>query len=168
MPGSPFPAPMSDSPATASTVRLAALDILARREHSARELQEKLQTRFPQLSAQDLIAPVLARLQEEGLQSDRRFAEAWVHYRGSRGMGPVKIAQELRGKGIERSLLREVLYADIDWEERCLEVLQRKFKIGADSTPAERARWQRFLAQRGFESEQVRAALRKVAQIHDD
>jgi len=155
---------MSESSATATAVRLAALDLLARREHSARELQEKLVKRFPELSLDSMILPVLTQLQTDGLQSDARFAEAFVHYRSSRGMGPAKISQELRLKGIERTLLREVLYGAIDWEERCLDVLQRKFRIGPGAPPDERARWMRFLAQRGFESEQVRAALRRAQQ----
>jgi regulatory protein len=156
---------MSNPTASVTSVRLAAMDLLARREHSARELHEKLSKRFADPALNDHIAPVVAQLRADGLQSDQRFTEAWVNYRGSRGMGPAKIAHELRGKGIERPLLRDVLYATIDWEERCFEVLQRKFRIGPDATPAERGKWMRFLAQRGFESEQVRAALRRAGQI---
>jgi regulatory protein len=158
---------MTDSTAIATSVRLAALDILARREHSAHELREKLQARFPELRFDTLIQPVLERLREEGLQSDLRFSEAYVHYRGSRGVGPLRIAQELRRKGIDRTLLREVLHATIDWEERCREVLRRKFQVGAGAPTAERARWMRFLAQRGFDSEQVRAVLAQLDQNQD-
>jgi regulatory protein len=158
---------MNDSTAIAASVRLAALDILARREHSARELQEKLQARFPELSLDAVIHPVLERLREDGLQSDTRFTEAYVHYRGSRGVGPLKIAQELRAKGIDRILLRDVLYGTIDWEERCREVLRRKFSVSARAPASERARWMRFLAQRGFDSEQVRAALKQLDQDQD-
>jgi regulatory protein len=158
---------MTESTATAASVRLAAMDILARREHSARELQDKLHARFPELSLETVIHPVLERLREEGLQSDTRFSEAYVHYRGSRGVGPLKIAQELRQKGIDRTLLREVLYNTIDWEERCREVLLRKFSVSARAPAAERARWMRFLAQRGFDSEQVRAVLKQLDQDQD-
>lgn len=155
---------MTDPASTAilTSVRLAAMDLLARREHSFAELQDKLRTRFPELDATTVLQPVLERLCQEGLQSDTRFTEAYVHYRASRGMGPARIAQELRQKGIARELLREQLYAEIDWDERCHEVLVRKFAVTAKPTAAERAKWMRFLAQRGFESEQVRAALRRV------
>jgi regulatory protein len=143
-----------------TTVRLAALDLLARREHSAQELREKLRPRFPA----ELIQTALDALREEGVQSDARFSEAYVHYRGSRGVGPLKIEQELRAKGIERALAREILYQSIDWEERCHDVLARKFPLNPKAPPAERARWLRFVAQRGFDAEQARAALRQLDQ----
>ncbi|MDR0779476.1 MAG: recombination regulator RecX [Pseudomonadales bacterium] len=157
---------MSEASATATSVRLMALDLLAQREHSARELQDKLAARFPELSVDAVILPVVEGLREDAVQSDARFSEAYVHYRGSRGVGPLKIAQELRARGIERTLLREAL-AGVDWDARCREVLLRKFSVRAKAPAAERARWMRFLAQRGFEAEQVRSALRQLDQDQD-
>ncbi len=65
------------------TVRLKAMDLLARREHSVVELLEKLGQRFPDQAA--LMEEVVAGLRAEGLQSDRRFAESYARLRLDRG-----------------------------------------------------------------------------------
>lgn len=156
------------SPATADqppiAVRRAAMDLLARREHSFHELLDKLTTKFPDFDRDEVILPALERLRAENLQSDSRFASAWVHYRAGRGFGPLKIAAELQPRKLDRELVRQVLYFDgPDWEEKCYEALCRKFRLRHDPSREERARWQRFLMQRGFDSEQIRAAMKKAA-----
>jgi len=75
-------------------VRRAAMDLLARREHSRYEIAVKLARRFgdnPKLFEQEVV-----KLTDEGLQSDRRLAEAFIRARTNRGRGPVKIKMELR------------------------------------------------------------------------
>ena len=52
------------------TVRLKAMDYLARREHSRRELALKLARKFPDSDELDRVLDTLAA---DGLQSDRRF-----------------------------------------------------------------------------------------------
>ena len=64
-------------------VRVAAMDLLARREHSQRELRTKLERRFPP----EQVDETLQTLAAEGLQSDSRFAEAYVRQRSQRGYG---------------------------------------------------------------------------------
>lgn len=145
-------------------VRRAAMNLLARREHSFHELLEKLTARFPDYSRDAVVLPELVRLRDENLQSDSRFAEAWVNYRAARGFGPLKIAAELHPRKLERELLNAALYLKgPDWEQKCLEALQRKFRARGKPAPEERARWQRFLMQRGFDQEQIRAALKALA-----
>lgn len=145
-------------------VRRAAINLLARREHSFHELLDKLSARFPDFSRDDIVRPALERLRDENLQSDARFASAWVNYRSGRGFGPLKIAAELHPRKLDRELLNSALYLEgPDWEEKCAEALRRKFKVRDDPTREDRARWQRFLMQRGFDHEQIRAALKKLA-----
>lgn len=156
------------SPATADqppiAVRRAAMDYLARREHSFHELLDKLTTKFPDFDRDTVVLPALERLRAENLQSDSRFASAWVNYRAGRGFGPLKIAAELQPRKLDRDLLRSALYLDgPDWEEKCYEALCRKFRLRDKPSREERARWQRFLMQRGFDGEQIRAALKKAA-----
>jgi regulatory protein len=140
------------------------MDFLARREHSFHELLDKLTTKFPDFDRDEVILPALERLRAENLQSDDRFAHAWVNYRAGRGVGPLKIAAELHPRKLDRELLQRALYFDgPDWEEKCYEVLCRKFRVRDSASREERARWQRFLMQRGFDSEQIRAALKKQA-----
>jgi regulatory protein len=143
---------------TPSTVRRAAMDMLARREHSVKELHLKLARRFS--SEVELIAAEVAKLMEEGLQSDRRMAENLVRYRADKGQGPVKIKAELRSKGLSDALIEDALrQADVDWEDLVKEVAFRRF---GDSPPAdqrERAKRVRFLQQRGFLFEQIKRVI---------
>ena len=59
-------------------IRIAAMDFLARREHSRRELRQKLLRRF---KAPELIDTQLNRLTEENLQSDSRYAGSFLRQR---------------------------------------------------------------------------------------
>lgn len=151
------------SPGNASAVRLAAMNLLARREHSFQELLDKLSTRFPELDPAAQLRPVLERLREEGLQSDQRFAEAWVRYRSTRGIGPLKIRAELQPRRLAAELLDAALQQDgIDWEALCEEVFRRKFRPSRKADLRELARWQRFLQQRGFGPAEIRTVLRRA------
>jgi regulatory protein len=98
---------VSTNKALALSLRRAAMDLLARREHSRAELLDKLQHRFP--DAEALFAEVLEQLTADGLLDDERFCEAYVRYRRSRGAGPLLIRQELRQKGVAASTLQAAL-----------------------------------------------------------
>ncbi len=157
---SPTPA---DKPPVA--VRRAAMNLLARREHSFHELLTKLEAKYPDYDRDAIVLPALTRLRDENLQSDSRFASAWVNYRAGRGFGPLKIASELHPRKLDRDLLNSALYLEgPDWEEKCFDALCRKFKVRDNPSREERARWQRFLMQRGFGQEQIRAAMKKLAE----
>ncbi len=156
---------MSKLPAepSAITARRAAMNLLARREHSFHELLQKLSEKFPDFSKDDILVPALQRLQDEELQSDARFAEAYVRYRSTRGFGPQKIAAELYSRKLESELLDLVLYGNgPDWTVVCAEVLQKKFRIKANAAETERMYWQRFLLQRGFDQDDIRRAIKSL------
>ncbi|MAY01586.1 MAG: recombination regulator RecX [Gammaproteobacteria bacterium] len=137
-------------------IRRAAMDLLARREHSFQELTEKLQSRFPD---EDVIPP-LEKLREENLQSDQRYLEAYVRYRSNRGFGPLKIEAELYPKGLDSTQVREALYSEeYDWTELCHAAKEKRFGSTDLSKPKERARCQRFLQGRGFGFDQIRGCL---------
>ncbi len=156
---------MSKIPAepSAITARRAAMNLLARREHSFHELLQKLSEKFPDFSKDDILVPALQRLQDEELQSDARFAEAYVRYRSTRGFGPQKIAAELYSRKLESELLDLVLYENgPDWTVVCAEVLQKKFRIKANAAETERRYWQRFLLQRGFDQDDIRRAIKSL------
>ena len=61
------------------------MDFLARREHSRLELYQKLKQRQFE---PDVINSELNKLLDEGLQSDERFAEAFLRSRIDKGKGP--------------------------------------------------------------------------------
>lgn len=150
---------MSESPAI--RLRRAAMDYLARREHSFHELTVKLESKFPDFDKTDDIFPALSKLQKEGLQSDQRFLEAFIRYRRNKGNGPLKINSELYHKGVDSSMVKAELYGeDHDWFECCQRALEKRFKVLDTSSQKEVQRCHRFLAQRGFESEMIREALK--------
>lgn len=161
---------MSPSPpeAPATAVRRAAMNLLARREHSFHELLDKLQDKFPDFDVSQVLVPALERLREEKLQSDERFAASYVRYRSNRGFGPLKIAAELYPRRIDSELQQQVLYrAGLDWEQLCSRALHDKFRLTRKPAPAERMRWQRFLLQRGFSQEQIRSVFKSLNTLPD-
>lgn len=133
------------------------MDYLARREYGQDELVRKLEfAGFDSVVA----AGAVAQLAEEGLQSDSRFAGSFVQSRVNQGKGPVRIRQELKERGLRSSDIEFALDdADTDWFELAREVRSRKFghELPADFT--EKARQMRFLQYRGFDSEQIQAAV---------
>ena len=156
---------MSKTPAEspAITARRAAMNLLARREHSFNELLQKLSEKFPEFSKEEILLPALQRLQDENLQSDTRFAEAYVRYRSLRGFGPQKIAAELYSRKLDSDVLDSALYEKgPDWAAICAEALGKKFRIKANAAEVERIYWQRYLLQRGFDQEDIRKTIKSL------
>jgi regulatory protein len=135
-------------------VRLAAMNFLARREHSVWELRRKLKRRFADESVLDA---QLSRLTEQNLQSDMRFAESYVRQRISRGYGPVRLREELRERGISRTDIAQIMEElEIDWRTHAIQVMQNKFGDLSPHDLKEEARRARFMQHRGFTAEHYR------------
>jgi regulatory protein len=133
------------------------LRLLARREHSTQELCHKLQGREVPAA---IVEQVIADLVDEGLLSDRRFAEAYVYSRIERGFGPLRIQVELRERGIGDVLAAAALTELApDWEASARRQRHKRFSPDAPLDFNARVRQLRFLQQRGFTTEQARAAL---------
>ncbi|RMG56805.1 MAG: regulatory protein RecX [Gammaproteobacteria bacterium] len=123
--------------------------LLARREHSARELAHKLAARG---CAASTIDELLQALRQEGLQSDARFAESHARSRVERGYGPLKIRAELAERGVDEGLIEEAL---APWSESWMELARGQWQKRFGQPPADRAAWAkqaRFLQGRGFPS----------------
>ena len=133
------------------------MDLLARREHSARELRNKLLLRgFEREEAEQAIEGLAA----DGLVSDERFAEAFVASRGRKGQGPVRIRGELEQRGVADDLIAASIgRVEVDWTVAAFDVRRKKYGLGAPRDIRERARQSKFLQYRGFTGEQVRRAL---------
>jgi regulatory protein len=134
------------------------MDMLARREHSERELSRKLASRgYDQAVIEDTIEGLVA----DGLLSNARFVESFVHSRFQRGQGPVKIRAELRERGIDDSAIDHWLeFYDDQWRELAGQVREKKFGNSLPGDFRERSRQMRFLQQRGFDAELIRSVLR--------
>lgn len=139
-------------------IRWTGMEILARREHSRRELQQKLTLRYPDSGI--LIEEVIDDLKTELLQSDERYTEAYVAMRKRKGYGPQRIQQELKEKGVEQSLvLDELCKLEHDWFSQAEHVLRKKFQEPAGEMK-ERAKQIRFLQYRGFTHDQIQEAMK--------
>ena len=145
------------APDDQQAARLAALKLLNRRDYGARELGQRLAERgFAAATAQSIVD----RLVLEKLLDDSRFAEHFVAYHANRGQGPVRIAHKLREAGVAAELISASVDAgSADWRRRCAEVRRKRFGAREPGSWAERGKQARFLTQRGFSSDQVRAAI---------
>lgn len=125
-----------------------AVDLLARREHSCVELESKLSTKG---FNQEQIASAMEQLHKHGLQSDERYLEDFVRSRVLRGSGPLKIAHELRTRGIDASTLQNYLeIQDIDWLQVAKETYQKKYRSNEEIDAREKAKRVRFMQSKGF------------------
>lgn len=140
-----------------SDIRLAAMNLLAMREHSAFELRRKLARRFDDAD----IVEAVAVLSAENLQSDERYTEAFINMRKRQGKGPVRIALELKEKGVSEAVISIYLdTSDHDWFDLALAERQKRFGVAEPQNVKERARQMRFLQYRGFTQPQILAAIK--------
>ena len=124
------------------------MHLLARREHSRAELGRKLS---PHASPEELES-LLDDLVRLGLLSDARTAESYVRGRANR-LGPTRLANDLRRRGITEELASRVLKdAATDEFATARSVWLKKF--GSPPVDArDKARQVRFLQGRGFSVE---------------
>lgn len=102
------------------------LDLLATREHSRREIIDKLTQRGYD---RELAAETADRLSEYGYLSDERFASLFAReLKERKKLGKVRIRQELLRKGIDRDIIENVLSETEEnpVKEIC-EILERKY-----------------------------------------
>lgn len=130
-----------------------AVRMLARREHSAFELRRKLkQKAFDDADIED----ALEHLHQDGLQSDSRFAEAYVHMRIGKGYGPLRIALELKERGVAESDYGHCLYdTEHDWAAVLKTAYQKKYGSTDYDDYRDKAKRIRYLQYRGFALEMI-------------
>ena len=133
-------------------LKQAAVGLLARREHSRRELLRKLLRRSDD---RVMIGGVLDELVERGYLSEERFAESYVRSRVSSGFGPLRIRLELKDRGLSDALIEENLSADFDWCEHLARVSEKKYGSIQAGDRKEREKQTRFFLQRGFSYDQI-------------
>jgi regulatory protein len=138
-------------------VRKKAMDFLARREYGQAELIRKLAEKGFDLQVTE---QATSKLTEEGLQSDRRFAESFVQSRVNQGKGPIRIRLDLGQRGISDAEIEIALDAsDANWMALAREVRFKKFGHVMPADFKAKAKQMRFLQYRGFEPDQIQAAM---------
>lgn len=131
-----------------------ALGLLARREHSRRELKTKL--RQGGYEGEETGA-ALDRLGEQKYQDDDRFAEVLLRNRIAQGYGPMRLRVELKSHGLADARIRELLdAAEVDWDASAATQLRRRYGGAGTTDPVERTRRAQFLLRRGFPAATVR------------
>ena len=143
------------------SARERALGWLTRREYAARELTERLlQTGFEQ----DEVDQLVFDLQQQGLQSDDRFAEVFCRHRVGQSYGPVRIRAEMRSRGLEAELVEHHLnQIETDWFELATDLCRRRYGAEPIIDLKEKSRRYRYLSNRGFTGEQVQYAIEHAA-----
>jgi len=137
-----------------------------RREHSRRELEQKLK----RINAQpDQIEAVLAKLIDYNLQSDQRFAEGMVRSQINRGRAARVIKQRLQVAGINADAPELVTQlGQVDWESEATNQLRKRFGQPLSKEPKEKARYIRFLQYRGYSMSHAIAAITRLGVYVDD
>ncbi len=142
--------------AAATDGRRMALQLLAQREFTFSELVDRLEIKG---CTRLLSQRVVQQLQEDGLQSDERFAEVFARSRMARGHGPMLLRAEMRSRGLSDSLTDEyATHPQAHWLQLATAALQKRFR----EPPANRDEWARqarFLARRGFSADLIYSAL---------
>lgn len=129
------------------------LRLLARREHSQKELLDKLALRG---FARDEALPVIQIMAEQNWQNDLRYAESYIRLRITSGYGPVRIHYELQQRGIDSIDLDQQAEEQGGWQSLLLDVYSRKYDDEKSLSQNEWLKRSRFLQQRGFSGEMIK------------
>jgi len=133
-----------------------AMRLLARREHSRDELRRKLARIATET---DDVDGVIETLAQKGWLSDARYAEQAVRAK-SRRFGPLKVAHELRVKGVaDETIAAAFQAAGVDGSADIQRVWKSHFSTFPENN-RERARQVRFLQGRGFGLDDILKFLR--------
>lgn len=144
----------------AQQIRDKCLKLLARREHSRQELSQKLTVGG---FSQNAVEKIVAELNQEGWQSDKRFAESYARGRIRKGFGPLRIVFELKQRGIDTVDLKEIIVAmETSWLDVISQVYSKKYTLTSALTGKEWLSRTRFLQQRGFSNEAIRALFKHL------
>lgn len=127
--------------------------LLARREHGAHELANKLATKgFLTIAIQD----ALQECQRLGLQSDSRFVENVCRTRIRQGYGPIRIRQELQNLRVDDELIHAALQQEQDnWLGYAIGVWKKKYKEQVDVSYMALQKQKQFLLYRGFSTDTI-------------
>lgn len=136
------------------------MDLLARRSHFVRELEQKLTRRGYDEAA---VAETLDRLADDGFLDDERTAGEFVAGRKRRGpVGPMKLLADLKRRGVEDGVASRALddaFPDGDLEA-ARDAAERKLRRAREPEDAEArhkllASVARTLERKGFSGESI-------------
>ena len=145
----------------------AAIKILMRRAHSVYEMKKALIRRTPD---ETLIQKVLARLKENGLIDDARYAKQFARQRTEvRKLGKFRVVRELRARGVpDRHITPAIDATTSETDEATLvrERIKRKMRLfRGEINDRKVASLYRSLLRAGFSADIIR---RELSRLTDD
>ena len=129
-----------------------ALDIISRREHSEKEVRDKLLIKFDE---RDIVESVIEKLKQNSLIEDSRYAEMYTRARKRKGFGPKRIGYELNSRGVNESLSSTAIEEEGGWIEAAENVFNKKFKDGISQDFKTKLKQKSFLQNRGFSFKEI-------------
>ena len=151
--------------ARTAAVRTQAANIVGSRALSKKELTRRL---IRKGSGADDAQAAADWLEDIGAVDDAGYAASLARHYGGMGYGPGKVREELRRRGVDRSLWDGALEELPQAAEALDRLMQRKCR-GDLSDPKERRRIAGVLARRGFGWDEVRSAMERYGgSIEDD
>ncbi len=150
--------------AAASNAKAAAANMIGRRALSKSELRQRLIKKGA--AAADAEAAV-DWLEDIGAVDDAGYAGIVARHYASLGYGAARVRQELRRRGIDRSLWEEALAQLPEPAEAVEDYLHKKCR-GDLSDPKERKRMADALLRRGFGWAEIRAALARFGEMGEE
>jgi regulatory protein len=138
------------------------LRYLERKPRTAQEMARRLREKE---IGETVIAEVLVRLQEERLLDDPLYAKQWAEQRiTNQRKGKMWIRQELREKGIDKSLITEALDQITPEQEleSALQTGRKKWNMIRGDVNDKRRKTGAFLMRRGFSGEMVRQVIQTL------
>lgn len=151
-------------PLTGQTLRATAFALLAKREYSKQNLQQKL----IELGASAEDAEVLVEeLAENQYQSDERMVGMVVRSQIKQGRGLARVKQALKKHHLDESLAEESLQ-EVDWLQQAYQLKVRKFGTDISKDPKIKAKQIRFLQYRGFSFDIIMQAIQMSEDDYQD
>lgn len=145
--------------------RTRALDYLAHKPRTEFEVRRKLEQKE---YASPVIERVVTYLHDRGYLNDEEYAEEYVRNRfASKGYGPVRLRQELRKRGVDRSLA-EAAVDDFFEEADALDAAREKAEKGwaryarEEDARKRRDKLYRYLKRRGYTYDTIRQVIDEV------
>lgn len=133
--------------------------LLARREHSVAEIQQKLSQQY--LDSDD-VNNVLAQFIAKDIQSDARFTYHFVRNCMAKGQGLSRIKQALYSHDISGAMLAKALdELEPDWYELAYNVKCKKYSVVPETDWHLKQKQKRFLQYRGFGQDEIDYAVNR-------
>jgi regulatory protein len=137
--------------------RASALASLVMREHSVKELHDKLTRKEYEPESIEI---VIEECLKDNYLNDQRFAEIFWRSRARKGFGPKKILMELNQKGISSEMAHDTSIQDeLDFEEVVKAIYQKKYKGTEIKDFKDKLKRQNYLYQRGFDMDLIKAVI---------